>query len=208
MISKIGKLLSVLILGLFWSVTPSRATPLNLVLNLSPDIFSDEIDVTYNPGTEQLTALGTAELFQGGPLIPNGGFSLTASINHITGALQPGGVLSITENMGAVTLLTGSLVAFGFNNGGGDPLEFLFSVTGGTLSASYGSTGGVKLNLGQGFNGSFAAPFANGGIGLGNSDTAPVGIPENGGTGFLLAASLALLGLMRKAKLQFADYRE
>src|SRR5258705_11814735 len=136
MISKLGKLLSVLMLGFFCSVTPSRATPLNLVLNLSPDIFSNGIDVTYDSVNDLLNASGWAQLIKppasiAGP-ITGGGFFLTAPVDS-SGALQPGGTVTILGTIPSFmsgTLLTGNLTSFG-SNGKGAPFEFIFTVTGG-----------------------------------------------------------------------------
>ena len=78
-------------------------------------------------------------------------------------------------------------------------MEFLFTVTGGDLGPLFGSQGGIILNLGNNssFNGTFVNDFENGGIGLGNSDTASV--PDAGGTVILLGFGLAVLAFAQRS---------
>ena len=163
------------------------AAPLNLTLTNAPDIFSGFIDVTYNATSDQFVAQGFSLKFYSGTAtndINNGGFSVNATIdaagNFSVGSLTVSGSISNTPYSGV--LLTGSLAAFGYRNTGGDPFEFNFNVTGGSLAPLYGSQAGLILKAQSTFNGSFAANFDNliagiPGTGSAVSDAAPV-IPE------------------------------
>jgi hypothetical protein len=168
----------------------AQAAPLNLTLPEFPDIFSGFIDVTYQAGTQAFQASGFALTLDddgigGQENINNGLFNLSATINN-TGVLQ-NGLLTIggtVPGFNSGTLLTGLLTAFGFQPTGGDPLEFLFAVTGGDLAGLYGgigATGGVILSE-TGFGGSFGMNFdntgGNPGWGAGVSDTGAGPIPE------------------------------
>ena len=74
------------------------------------------------------------------------------------------------------TLLTGDLTAFGFLNAGGDPLEFLFGVTGGDAASHFGPVVGIRLSN-SGFTGTFASNFKNTGNGK-NELAAPLRDPR------------------------------
>ena len=183
----------------------AQAAPLNLTLLDTPDIFSSFIDVNYVAATDAFTASGFAMTLDDDGSVPpediaGGSFDLSASINDTgllaSGTLAIGGtVAALGFNSG--TLLTGNLTAFGFPGGGGDPLEFLFSVTGGDAAGLYGgvgSTGGVLLTGGTGFTGDFTADFR--GAGTAVADVAPIPLPAAAwlfGTGLL-----GLIGLGRK----------
>jgi hypothetical protein len=171
---------SLMLLGLG---SQAQAAPLNL-LKLYPDVFSSGINVTYNAGSDAFTATGTASTYEDdgvGPAvaITAGTFSLGATIDASgalsTGTLSIGGTIaSIGANSG--TLLTGTLTTLGFpTSGSGDPLEFLFDVTGGDLASAYGTSGGIILTQ-SGFSGGFAADFANGSF-VGLADTFVVPVP-------------------------------
>ncbi len=175
---------------------------LNLSLEL-PDVLSQFIDVDYDAGTNQFTATGFAlELDDDGvgaaEAIAGGTFDLTATID--AGGNLGGGTITIGGTVAALgfnsgTLLTGTLTDFGFPDAGGDPLEFLFDVTGGDLAALYaGRPGGVILAGGTGFNGSFATNFTGGGTT--SADTAPV--PTPGALVFIGAAGLGLCARRRR----------
>ena len=150
---------------------PAQSFPaLNLVPGL-PNISSFFITVDYvgDNTAGLLTASGFANQFTpqvGAPEnIAGGTFDISASIgfNSLTaaGSLNIGGtVAALGFNSG--TLLTGTLSAFGA--GPGDPLEFLFQVTGGDAAGDYGgigSTAGVILSN-SGYPGSFANNFTSG----------------------------------------------
>ena len=141
---------------LLFGVT-AHAAPLNLILADAPNIFSTNIGVQYNATTESLIALGQASTLDddgiGSPLLIDStccdlSFNLSATIDDAGiasgGSLTIGGtVSSLGYNTG--TLLTGTLSSFGFPVGGGDPLEFVFNVTGGDAAGLFGSQFGVVL---------------------------------------------------------------
>lgn len=189
--------------GLFVLGANVQAAPLNLTLNNTPDIVSSFIDVTYDSGTDSLTASGFAfELDDDGSVpaeaISNGTFDLSATIDEFgtmtSGSLTIGGtVASLGFNSG--TLLTGTLTAFGFRDSGGDPLEFLFDVTGGDAAGLYGGgsiPGGIILSD-TGFTGSFASNFNSS---TGVADVAPVPLPA--AVWLFGSGLLGLVGLSRR----------
>jgi len=161
----------------------AQAAPLNLTLLDTPDIVSAFIDVNYDAGSDAFTASGFAlELDDDGSIpaeaITDGSFDLAANIDA-SGVLN-GGTFSIGGTVASLgfnsgTLLTGNLTAFGFPDLGGDPLEFLFSVTGGDAAGLYGSIGGIVLTGGTGFTGDFAFDFSGDGTAV--ADVAPVPLP-------------------------------
>jgi hypothetical protein len=171
----------VLLLGVAFA-TPAKATPIGLVLDDFPDIFSSFITVDYTASTDALTADGfasTIDLGGGQQPITSGTFDLDAEIDGlgglVSGTISIGGtVASLGFNSG--TLLTGTLTAFGFPDGAGQTFEFLFDVTGGDAAGGYGSEGGILLSS-TGFGGSFGSDFGND---TGVSDTAPA-MPEPSG---------------------------
>src|SRR5438093_1369140 len=115
-----------------------QAAPLNLTLTSAPDIFSGFIDVTYTASSDQFLVQGFSLKYYDGAAtndINNGGFNITATIdgfgNATNASLSIAGTVQNTAFSGV--LLTGDLNAFGFRNSGGDPFEFKFDVTGGSL---------------------------------------------------------------------------
>ena len=193
---------------IFLFSTSARATPLNLTLFDSPDIMSGLIDVTYDAGSGAFVASGFAlELDDDGlgdPLtIADGDFTLQATIDGsgilLGGSLTYGGtVASLGFDSGA--LLTGNLTDFGFPDAGGDPLEFLFNVTGGDAATLFGPVGGIILS-GTNFGGSFANDFDNliagiPGTGFGTNN-AGVPVPEPT-TMLLVGVGLAGIFAFRK----------
>ena len=186
------------VLLLFGSI--GQAAPLNLTLLDTPDIVSDFIDVTYDAAGDSFVATGFArELDDDGSVpaeaIADGTFDLTATIDASgtlsSGSLSIGGtVASLGFNSG--TLLTGDLTAFG------DPLEFLFDVTGGDAAGLYGgvgAVGGVIMIMDfTGFTGDFGVDFTGDGTAVAN--VAPIPLPAAVwlfGTGLL-----ALVGVGRR----------
>ena len=181
-----------------------QAAPLNLTLTSAPDIFSGFIDVTYTASSDQFLAQGFSLKYYDGTAtndIPNGDFNITATIDGAgvvsSGSLSITGTVQNTIYSGV--LLTGNVSAFGFRNTGGDPFEFTFNITGGSLAPVFGAQVGLILEAHSTFNGSFAANFNNllggtPGTGSVTSDVAPV-IPEPS-TNFLvvLAGCLLLTG--------------
>jgi hypothetical protein len=162
----------------------AQAAPLGLTLLDTPDIASSFITVGYNAGTDAFTASGFAFLLDDDGSVPPedivaGTFDLSASINASgnldlsNGTLEIGGTVASLGFTGG-TLLTGDLTAFGFPDLGGDPLEFLFTVTGGDAAGLYGgvgSIGGIILSGDTGFTGDFNNNFA--GTGSAVADVAP-----------------------------------
>lgn len=160
--------------------SPVYAASLNLTLQRAPDIVSGFIDVSYNSTTDLFDASGFAfELNDddvGAPEpIVGGTFDLDASIDGSgvlgSGTIAIGGTVP-TLGFNSGTLLTGTLNDFGFPTTG-DPLEFLFSVTGGDAAGLYGpGLIGVIISNGSGFEGTFTSNFEN--TGGATSDVAPV----------------------------------
>lgn len=147
----------------------AQAAPLNLTLLDTPDIVSGFIDVTYDAAGDSFVATGFAQELDDDGSVPaeaisDGSFDLTASIDA-TGALSDGTltlggtVASLGFNSG--TLLTGDLTAFGFPGAGGDPLEFLFTVTAGDAAGLYGSAPAGLILSATGFGGNFGSDFDN-----------------------------------------------
>lgn len=184
---------------------PAQAALLNLTPS-PPDVFSSFIDISYDAGSDIFQADGFATTLDDDGIgaaegIAGGLFSLNATIDQ-SGSLS-GGTIAIAgtvANLGFTsgTLLTGNLTDIGFADTGGDPLEFLFSITGGDLAGLYGGTGGVILS-----NTSFTswlnsfqnAPFA------GVSDTFAVSpIPVPAAVWLFGSALLGLAGYGRRSR--------
>ena len=200
MVSRIRLIGACLLLSIM--ALPAMAGSLNLTLLDFPDLTSGFTDVSYAADTDLFSATGWALSLDddgaGAPVnIDNGTFDITAVIDDQ--GVPVSGALTITGNVLAhgPTLLTGSLTAFGYLDGGGDIFEFLFDVTGGDLAipSLYGSPGSVPLGVimdatGSNFGGTFDVDFDNNGgmpgWGNGVSDTAPV--PEPGSFVLLLVA--------------------
>jgi hypothetical protein len=185
------------------------ATPLNLTLPVVPDIYSGQIDITYDTDTGAFAADGFSLQFVFGAAqtadILNGTFSIDVNVDA-TGALLPGGAgLLITGDIDtdgdsvadfSGTLLSGDASQFGDSGSSPGVFEFVFDITGGSLVPDFfGAQAGVILGAdgNSTFTGSFAVDFSNlsggvAGTGTGNSDTAP--IPEPG-TMLLLGAGMA-----------------
>ena len=195
---------SLLIAALALGVTgPAQASLLNLIPE-EPDIFSSFTDVSYNAGTDILNASGFAISLDDDGVglsepIAGGTFDLTAMIDA-SGTLS-GGTISILGTVGGAvsgTLLTGTLTDIGFNDAGGDPLEFLFSVTGGDLAGLYGGTGGIILT-GTGFT-SWVTSFQNAPF-SGMSDTFAVSpVPVPAAVWLFGSALLGLAGFGRHSR--------
>lgn len=197
--------------GLFTFGSAAQAAPLNLVLNDTPDIVSSFIDVAYDAVTDTLTASGFAlELDDDGSIpaeaIAGGSFDLVATIDGAgvmtAGSLTISGTVA-TLGYNSGTLLTGTLTDFGFPDAGGDPLEFLFDVTGGDAAGLYGGgslTGGIIMSA-TGFTGDFTSDFSNlisgiPGTGSGVADVAPVPVPA--AVWLFGSAVLGLAGIGRR----------
>jgi hypothetical protein len=80
----------VLLLGVAFAM-PAKATPIGLVLDDAPDIFSAFITVDYTASTDALTADGfatTIDLGGGQQPITSGTFDLDAEIDGLGGHLR------------------------------------------------------------------------------------------------------------------------
>ena len=189
--------------------TTAQAALIGLTLNNFPDIVSSFIDVTYDAATDSFNASGFALALDDDGSIPaeditDGVFDLSATIDS-TGALI-GGSLSIVGTVAYLgfnsgTLLTGNLTAFGFLDAGGDPLEFLFDVTGGDAAGLYGSAPGGVILSATGFTGDFNFDFDNligeaPGTGSAVADVAPVPLPA--AVWLFGAGLLGLVGVGRR----------
>lgn len=195
-----GHLLFVLVVCL--AAAPARAALIGLDLQNAPDIASGFIDVQYNATSNVLSAMGFALTYDDDGISPvenifGGSFQIAAVVNE--SGIATGGSLTVGGNVAGVgpSLLSGSLVDFGFVDGGGDLLEFVFQVMGGDLAAVYGGVGstvGVIMDInGQGYSGNWTQSFNNRisgipGTGNGVANVAPLPTP---GT----IALLALAGL-------------
>ena len=210
--------LALVLVGLVVLPRSGFAAPLGLTPVDDPDIAFFFVDVTYDATSDVLDADGFALTLEHPAGVSNaiagGFFDLTAVIDDLG---NPGaGSLSIlgtvpTLGFGGGTLLTGTLTDFGFRPEGGDPLEFLFDVTGGDAAALYGGLGssfGVILS-GASFPGSFGSDFNNLGVNIasgsggGFGDVAPP-IPEPGSK-ILFAAGLLLVVACVGARGRLAD---
>ncbi|WDE07684.1 PEP-CTERM sorting domain-containing protein [Thalassomonas viridans] len=179
-------------------LTANSANAALLGLNLAPapDIFSSFITVDYDMGTETLTADGFALNFFDGAnnAIAGGTFSLTASIDN-SGVLSGGSlmIMGTTAGFNSGTLLTGSITALGFDDGGGDPLEFMLDITGGDLAGMYGPHGGIIMTSTGLTANLFTESFSSGAMAASSDVGVPVTVPEPEG---LLLLSVALMGLV------------
>lgn len=204
---------ALLIVGLFTSAASAALIP--LTLDDSPDLFSSGIDVVYSGGT--LTATGwTTQMDHDGDgdytaITENtswGSFSLSAAIDG-SGALSSGSVTLDGEIAGlgytSGTLLTGTLTDFGFDETGGEILEFVFTVTGGDAAGLYGSGPVGMIMNSTGFDGSWGDGFDNynedwgGGPMTGNAQSSTAPIPEPA-TLVLLASGAAAMLLKRRKR--------
>jgi len=194
--------------GLF---APQAEASLDLILEDAPDISVAYIDISYNADTDQLVAFGYPAQFKassGSPSIDitdtTRRFDLTAEIDE-SGNLATGS-LSIQAKIPDLgfygdTLLTGNLTALGFPSGGGDPIEFLFEVTGGDAGPLYtaaGYAGGIILSYTGLTSKLFSSSFSNTSMGQANVG-AVVPEPMSMVVWLLLAACVAAGWWRRRA---------
>lgn len=172
------------------------AAPLNLTL-ARPDITSGLITSGYNATSDTLTASGVALTLDFDGIAPpdhpitSGTFNLSAVING--SGVMSSGQLTIGGSVGAIgassPLLTLNLTQFGFSNSPVTQVfEFIGTPTGGSLSGQFGSSVGVILSLGGGFNGSFASNFQSTGFGV--ADTARIPAPAAGGLALMAGVAM------------------
>jgi hypothetical protein len=176
----------VLLLGVAFAM-PAKATPIGLVLDDAPDIFSAFITVDYTASTDALTADGfasTIDLGGGQQPITSGTFDLDAEIDGLGGLVS--GTISIGGTVASLGFNSGTLLT----DGAGETFEFLFDVTGGDAAGDYGSEGGILLS-GTGFGGSFGSDFGDTNA---VSDTAPP-VPEPGLAVLLVPVMIGLFKL-------------
>lgn len=179
------------------------------LLNLwpqNPDITSSFITVTYNSGTDQFNANGTAtqlvDELNNVYNITGGSFALNATIDS-TGTASAGS-LTIGGNVNGdgPSLLTGSLVDFGYDTGGSPIFEFIFKVTGGDLATAFGGINKlVGVILDGGLLPSYNGTFTNGFVAtaaLGNADTFIVPAPSSVTLAFF--GVLAISGLAHRRR--------
>jgi hypothetical protein len=180
-----------------WSVA-APADPIDLNLPSFPRVEAVSFDVVFTLEKEggNLVAVGEPTLFveneESSIAIVNGTYELELPLSSNGGVLDIGSMCldgALDQSPGvSETLLAGDIVAFGFPNAGGDPLEFLISVTGGVLceflcddfEGTHGLVG-ILLN-GTEFPGSFASSWDNlvdgkPGTGEGTAATAPPVMP-------------------------------
>lgn len=187
---------------LFTAVLPAAAAPLGLTLPAQPDVFSSFLSVSYNAGSDDFLASGSALSFDDGGVgsainIANGTLDISAKIDS-TGSPTAGTLTIMGDVLGfGPTLLTADLTTFGFlDSPGGDIFEFLFTVTGGDLAIPqfYGTPGpssiaGVILDAaGSNFGGTFDVNFDNGFFGFGVSDTRIIPEPATATLFFVVIA--------------------
>jgi hypothetical protein len=147
----------------------SKAASLGLTL-YDPDITSQYLSTNYNATTDLLTIDGGAGF---GNTID--GLDIGATFTLVAD-ISAGGIL----NSGTINIsgyIEGDLLELGYENNGGQVLEFTFNPTGGSLLPDYlGNNGGIILSVtgyndndfNTDFTGNAAATFGN---------TAPIPVP-------------------------------
>ncbi len=184
-----------------------------------PDILTGYLDVNYYADDDLLVVDGWALTLDDDGSVPpenitNGLYSISASIDGSGNLGTGGGTLSIggtVPSLGFIStpLLTGILTDFGYPGGGSDVLEFLFEVTGGDAAELYGgvgATGGIIVENGTGFSGSFAVDWDNNsgmpgyGFGTATSDNFANTVPIPGALWLLGSGLIGLMGIRRRFK--------
>jgi hypothetical protein len=155
----------------------------------APDVTTGFMDVYYDASTDELAVDGSALTYDdgSGPMaILDGVLTIAAMVDDV--GLASSGSLLIEGSIPSVPfmspLLEGTLLDFGWVTGGGDLFQFVFAVSGGSLSTEYGGPGaefGVLLdaNIPGGYSGDWTEDFDNRvggqpGTGTGVANIAPV----------------------------------
>lgn len=213
--------LGALVLGLWGGAANVSAGLLGLGELLNPDLFSENIVLTYNASTHEFLAVGDASnytapdteqynIYSGGtfPIFSLGVFNLSAVVDN-TGAIS-GGTVTITGGLygsgpAAVApnpvLLTGTLTEMGYQLGdlgtfGTDKFDFRFTVTGGVLASEYGSVAGIILDTQDIAFTDFTGDFESSGAGV--SDTVALAVIPEPSTSVLVM--MAVVGAVVAAR--------
>ncbi len=221
---------------LFSPVRTAQAALIPLNLDNAPTISAGPLDINFE--SLNLRVTGTPLVFFDGVTqhdVEDGhpifgvdvirSFEINASVDSegdfgageitIVGQVPTAGILSTVIIPGLAydnQLVTGTLTGFGFPETAGDPLEFVFEITGGLASAFFpaGTEFGVILTNTE-FPGSFADDWTNMEIGdfLGTPNPIsgtgeaiaemgiPAAIPEPGSLLLIGSGLIGLLGLRR-----------
>jgi hypothetical protein len=171
----------------------SQGAPIANLYEDRPDIAAGFISVNYTTtGATNFTAAGFATSIDFDGVAPNdyliGGTQIYSLSAHVTtagvassGALSIAGTVNGNAPQGSndplssnltSPLLTGTLSDFGYPTSGSGELQFIFDVTGGSAASLFGSKVGVKLNA-NGYNGTWASNFSNGGNGVADTFVTP-----------------------------------
>jgi hypothetical protein len=176
----------------------AQAAPLNLTLG-TPDILFSGVEASWNGSVLQLSGGAPPDTIShsGGVAITNATYSLSIGVNGSGNQTAAPNSFSISGDLGAgvITLLSGTISAFGWENpsntwaaaGGPATLEFLVSLTTSNAALGMGSQIGIQWTAPNGFVPTAGAP---GFAATGNTNNAripPAQVPE--------PATLALLGL-------------
>jgi hypothetical protein len=188
-------------LGLFAGLSATLpATPINMPTVAPPDVFAFGMGFSYDATTKVLYGSGWAgsfvdntnslHFFDFTPPAPTPTLTINALINNdgslVSGTLSVVGSLPTLGGGVSGTLITGTLIAFGFNDppaASGDPLQFLFQLNGpGLLNYMYPSGRAGFTAAGTGPSNNYAANWDNVGVGssaFGDLQDAPIPEPSS-----------------------------
>ncbi len=181
-------------------IVSAHGNLLNLDLEPSPDLTTGFISISYDADAANLQFMAdgfTLSYFDGVSVTDATGglFMIDMTVDDMGNAT--GGMLSITGTLPGIadgTLLTGDLTDFGFAPAGGDPLEFLWSVSGGLLADDYGGIGAIAGTIlsQTSFPGDWTEDWSGSGA---VSDTAPIPAPTGAA---ILGLGLVATGARRR----------
>ena len=209
----VARLAAIGCVAVLLSGSVAQAALLNLTPDV-PDVASSFASVGYNAGTGTFSASGFAFTLDLDGIAPpdhnidGGSYSLSAVVDNVGNA---SGTISILGTVPALamnsgTLLTGTIDAWGFLDGGGEIFEFVFAVTGGDLLPLYppaglgGPRGGTIINgVNTGFGGNLGLSFQNDTF-SGTSDTFPIPEPASMVSMFLGLAMLVTGQIWRRRR--------